>query len=95
MSNSLHLPHRGDVRSTSRPGALAGLWRDLVRSWRQAFTPAHHQPIDDATLRDLGMSRSELASYAAEASGRVELTRVRVIAAPRLHASLPERGAFE
>lgn len=46
---------------------------------RQALAPRPHETIDEATLRDLGMSRSELGSYAAEASGRAEMTRLRVL----------------
>jgi hypothetical protein len=37
------------------------------------------EPIDAATLRDLGLHRCELASYRAEAEGRVEATRLRVL----------------
>ncbi|HEU5296547.1 MAG TPA: hypothetical protein VFU71_17335 [Burkholderiaceae bacterium] len=54
------------------------LWDDLIGAWRLAIA---RQPdaLDDAALRDLGISRSELQSYIAEADGLVESTRRRVI----------------
>lgn len=54
--------------------ALAGDWRrSMAARWKK-------DELDDATLRDLGISRSELPSYAAEAEQRVEATRRRVAA---------------
>jgi hypothetical protein len=94
MSNTLHLSRRGGVRPIARPNPLAEAWRAWVRAWRRAFEAMPHDTIDDITLRDLGMSRSELGSYAAEASGRAELTRLRVIASHGLHAR-SERAEFE
>jgi hypothetical protein len=73
MSNSLAFARH------SNP--FAALWRDVVGSWCRARAAARHEPIDDATLRDLGLSRSELASVQEEAEGRVAATRLRVIRA--------------
>lgn len=58
---------------------LAARWRDLVGAWRRALAPGHDLDIDDATLRDLGITRGELSSYHAEAEGLVERTRLRVL----------------
>jgi uncharacterized protein YjiS (DUF1127 family) len=58
---------------------LAALWRDIVGSWRHAVASRRYEHIDDATLRDIGVSRSELSSFDAEARGLAEPTRVRVI----------------
>jgi hypothetical protein len=64
--------------------ALVALGRDLAGAWRHALARRHDagidRDIDDATLRDLGISRSELSSFRAEAEGRVERTRLRVLA---------------
>jgi uncharacterized protein YjiS (DUF1127 family) len=35
--------------------------------------------LDDRTLRDLGFDRLEISSVAAEASGRVEVTRIHAL----------------
>lgn len=61
----------------------AALWHDIVGSWRYALARAAPQRIDPATLRDLGLHRSELGSYRAELDGRAEATRCRVIAQQR------------
>jgi uncharacterized protein YjiS (DUF1127 family) len=72
-------PAQDSTGGPRRPNALAALWRDIVGSWRYALARANEPRIDDATLRDLGMSRSEIASCEAEARGRVEATRLRVL----------------
>jgi uncharacterized protein YjiS (DUF1127 family) len=61
-----------------RPGPLAALWRDLVGSWRHTLMQARQEPIDEATLRDLGLARCEIESLRAEAEGRARRTRLRV-----------------
>jgi uncharacterized protein YjiS (DUF1127 family) len=48
----------------------------LAALWRCART--RHEPLDDATLRDLGIARSELPSFGAEAEGSVDITRLRL-----------------
>jgi hypothetical protein len=69
-----------DVSTPPRrePGPLTALWRDLVRSWRHTLAQARQEPIDDATLRDLGVARCEFDSFRAEAEGFTSLTRLRV-----------------
>lgn len=62
------------------PGPLAALWRDLARTWRHTLAQARQEPIDEATLRDLGLARCELDSVGAEAEGRASRTRLRVAA---------------
>jgi hypothetical protein len=79
MSTILAFP-----RAPRRDRRWAALWNDLVRSWRHALDGATHESIDDATLRDLGISRSELGSFRAEADGHVPATRLRIVAAARI-----------
>jgi hypothetical protein len=71
MSNSVALARH--------PHPLAARWREMVGAWRAASARAQAEPaIDDQTLRDLGLSRSELPSFRAEAGGLVAQTRLRV-----------------
>jgi len=63
--------------------AWAALRHDLAGSWRYAIVRDAQPCIDDATLRDLGLHRSELASYRAEVDGHAPATRRRVIAQRR------------
>jgi uncharacterized protein YjiS (DUF1127 family) len=83
MSNTFILFPRGARRHTgvARPGPLAALWRDVVASWQRAGAAGRPQAVDDETLRDLGISRSELGSFQAETDGLVAATRLRVIRA--------------
>jgi hypothetical protein len=60
---------------------------DAARSY--AVMQRHAEPLDAATLRDLGLSASELGSYWAESHRRGERTRRRVYL-----ASTPRRGWF-
>jgi hypothetical protein len=57
--------------------ALDALRQDVIGSWRWAIA-RRAEDLDDAALRDLGLSRSELRSCHAEAVGLVEPTRRRV-----------------
>lgn len=59
--------------------AWAALRHELAGSWRYALARDAQRGIDDATLRDLGLHRSELASYCAELDGHAPATRRRVI----------------
>jgi uncharacterized protein YjiS (DUF1127 family) len=59
----------GAVRE--RLDALAGTWRSAAERRQMA-------DIDDRTLRDLGVHRSEIGSYFAEAVGESSLTRRRI-----------------
>lgn len=70
--------HTSFVPGAARRGPWSMLWADLRRSWRHAWGAARHEPVDDATLRDLGLSRCELASIEAEAAGQAERTRLRI-----------------
>lgn len=80
MSHALaQSPRSMPRRGPTRPGALAALWRDLIGSWRSAIARSREPELDEATLRDLGISRSELASFGAEADGRVQATRLRIL----------------
>ena len=45
---------------------------------RRAREAAEFARLDDSTLRDLGISRDEYLSYAAEARGLVPCTRLRI-----------------
>jgi uncharacterized protein YjiS (DUF1127 family) len=57
---------------------LAGsFWRSWRRQRQASATYESLGTLDDHTLRDLGIDRSELRSVAAEVEGRVERTRVR------------------
>ena len=73
------VPLSGARPMASRPNPLAELWRDIVGSWQRARLQARQPGLDDATLRDLGISRSELGSFEAEASGRAPATRLRTL----------------
>lgn len=61
-------------------------WRDWRQVRRLAATRRTLESVSDATLRDLGFSRSELASVQAELTGQAELTRWRLIGSGRLPA---------
>ena len=73
-----HLDADASAPPRPEPGPLAAWWRDLVRSWRHTLTHARQPAIDEATLRDLGVARSELDSFRAEAEGLASSTRLRV-----------------
>jgi hypothetical protein len=51
---------------------------ELADSWRHAAARREFNLLDDATLRDLGMRRSEYDSYWAESHGMADHTRKRV-----------------
>lgn len=79
MTTTLRLPAR-------RPGFLARLsdWcRTGAEAWRARRRARDAMrrlpPLDEHTLRDLGLARGELLSYWAEADGLVEATRLRVM----------------
>jgi uncharacterized protein YjiS (DUF1127 family) len=65
--------------------ALRSLIARLAQRYRQARAQAEIDGLDDDTLRDIGMHRSEAASYWAESERLVEQTRVRLL--QRMHAS--------
>ncbi|WP_280154391.1 hypothetical protein [Piscinibacter sp. XHJ-5] len=70
--------------SRARPSLLrrlAGAWQALRSLRRQAADRRRFQRLDAATLRDLGMCRSEFDSFWLEAHGRAMPTRRRTAAA--------------
>lgn len=79
MQHRLTHPLPSLRRATGAASTLATLWRDIVSSWRHAVARSREQPIDDATLRDLGITRSELSSFEAEAAGLAPRTRLRLL----------------
>lgn len=60
-----------------RAGVATARRRLAHASW-QAAARRDLMRLDDATLRDLGLSRSEIGSAVSEMSGDAELSRLRV-----------------
>jgi uncharacterized protein YjiS (DUF1127 family) len=58
---------------------LRAMCRELAGAWRYAAARREFNRVDQDTLRDLGISRSEFDSYWAETHGMAEPTRVRVM----------------
>jgi uncharacterized protein YjiS (DUF1127 family) len=58
--------------------AARGLEHIRRRRRQRAYFMAMHQ-LSDATLRDLGLHRSEIGSAVAEAMGQAEPTRRRIV----------------
>jgi uncharacterized protein YjiS (DUF1127 family) len=52
--------------------------RELAGEWKYAAARRQMAAMDDRTLRDLGVHRSELGSYFAESQRRTDLTRQRI-----------------
>ena len=90
MSPQFATPRAAQAAPVARPSSIATAAGQLLRSaisrmarrlrGRQATLSLHE--LDEATLRDLGISRSELDSIELEASGRIEITRRRLLCAP-------------
>ena len=73
---------------------IARVRRRRVARRRAAETRASLRALDDRGLRDLALSRDEIASIAAEASGEAPCTRIRVAAAcRRVRTALSARAA--
>ena len=64
---------------------LRSLFEGVARRRRLARDQAEIDGLDDATLRDIGMHRSEAASYWAESERLAEQTRMRLL--QRMQAS--------
>jgi uncharacterized protein YjiS (DUF1127 family) len=64
---------RGDLRTLL--DACRAQAATLARRWRAARTLTALDGLDDATLRDLGLARAELASVAAELHAETTRTR--------------------
>jgi hypothetical protein len=77
---TLRLPPRGGT-----PHPSPTLWQCLSRAWNTVIVSGSdsHGDSPDAlsehTLRDIGLTRSELGSYRAEVEGLVEATRTRAL----------------
>jgi len=65
---------------------IVDAWRDWRRMRHREATHRSLESLSDATLRDIGFSRSELASVASELAGQAELTRWRLIGSGQLPA---------
>lgn len=78
-SHSTRLSASGVHAVSPYPASLTALGHALATAFRNALVGGREPALDDATLRDLGLSRSELPSYQAEAEGRVEATRRRIV----------------
>ena len=63
------------LRCTDR---LHEVLHELAGAWRYAAARRQMAALDDRTLRDLGVHRSELGSYFAESQQWAEPTRQRV-----------------
>ena len=81
MSTMIHAAPAAEAGSTVRRAAatlrarLARAIAALRRRAQEARTREALSRLDDATLRDLGLHRSEIGSLAAEAHGRAEAAR--------------------
>jgi uncharacterized protein YjiS (DUF1127 family) len=90
------ITHANTLRHASRPpaaasgpgklrSALRSLIARIARRYRRARARAEIDGLDDGALRDIGIHRSEAASYWAESERLVEQTRMRLL--QRMHAS--------
>lgn len=79
------------VRARRFARRAAALLRVLHRHARHRAARRQLQQLDAATLRDLGLARSEIGSVHAEATGLVAASRRRVVEDPwsRLRAGAP------
>lgn len=59
--------------------ALRAMMQRVAERRRYAAARREFERLDDATLRDLGISRNEFDSYWAESLGRAEQSRRRVM----------------
>lgn len=71
------------VRARRWARRAAAVLRLLRRRARSRESLGQLQCLDDATLRDLGLARSELASLMAESTGRAAATRRAITEQPR------------
>ena len=64
--------------AASIPKCLGALARRIARAFAEAGDRGRLERLDDATLRDIGLSRGEIGSVVAEAHGHVERSRLRL-----------------
>lgn len=70
--------YAADAPTSSRAMRRLRALVPLARRWlRDARRQQELQQLDDATLRDLGLTRSEIASVVSELGGRAAATRRR------------------
>jgi uncharacterized protein YjiS (DUF1127 family) len=67
------------LRQVAAPSRLRSVFAHMRRRWREAATRRALSELDEGTLRDIGMTRSEIGSVAAEAHHAVLPTRVRLV----------------
>lgn len=76
------LPRSLAAAQRGRLAALRERLNSWMARWRERHAAVELESLDERSLRDLGFTRSELASVRAEAEGRVEATRLRVLQDP-------------
>ncbi|HMA07583.1 MAG TPA: DUF1127 domain-containing protein [Ramlibacter sp.] len=85
--DEVELGHGGRKLGSWLRAALRALWHRAAAARRYAAARREFARLDDPTLRDLGISRSEFDSYWAESVGLAERSRVRVM--QQFDGSLP------
>jgi hypothetical protein len=79
MNHTLVRPASPTRRAPSWLQPLSALGQGLAGACRASLARDRMPWLDAAALRDLGISRSELPSFEAEADGRAERTRRRLL----------------
>lgn len=80
--SSFAAPSMADAAPGRAPASLHERVQAWLARWRTRRAEVALESLDDRSLRDLGLTRSELASVRAEVEGRVEATRLRVLQDP-------------